>query len=73
MCGPLATGGLVEACLPATPVEQISGTVGTTGEMAHSWFDWTPALIAHVPAISAQGAVAHMSTVFIQGELIEAF
>lgn len=64
----LTTGGLVEACLPATSVEQIPGTVGTTGETAHSWFDWTLALIAHVPAISAQGAAAHMSTMLIQGE-----
>lgn len=43
------------------------------GGMAHSWFDWTLALIAHVSAISAQGAVTHMLTVLIQGKLIGAF
>lgn len=74
MCGPNSHDwGLVWASLPASSVEQIPGTVRTTGEMAHSWFDWTLALIAHVPAISAQGAVAGMLTVPVQGKLIEAF
>lgn len=74
MCGPNSHDwGLVWVSLPASGVEQIPGTARTTREMAHSWFDWTLALIAHVPAISAQGAVADMLTVPVQGKLIEAF
>lgn len=38
--------------------------------MTHSWFDWAVALIAHVSAISAQGAAAHMLTMLIQEKLI---
>lgn len=41
--------------------------------MTHSWFDWAVALIAHVSAISAQGAAAHMLTMLIQGKLIGTF
>lgn len=66
-------GGLVEAPLPASSVEHMPGTASAVGGMAHSWFDWTLALIAHVSAISAQGAVTHMLTVPIQGKLIGAF
>lgn len=43
------------------------------GGMTHSWFDWAVALIAHVSAISAQGAAAHMLTMLIQGKLIGTF
>lgn len=67
------TGGLVEASLPASGVEHMPGTTSTMGGMAHSWFDWALALIAHVSAIRAQGAVTHMLTVLIQGKLIGAF
>lgn len=67
------TGGLVEASLPVASVEHMPGTTKAMGGMAHSWFDWTLALIAHVPAISAQGAVTRMLTVLIQGKLIGAF
>lgn len=66
-------GGLVEASLPASSVEHMPGTTGAMWGMTHSWFDWGLALIAHVSAISAQGAVTHMLTVLIQGKLIGTF
>lgn len=58
--------------MPASFVEHMPGTTSAMGGMAHSWFDWALALITHVPAISAQGAVAHMLTVLVQGKLIGA-
>lgn len=66
------TEGLVEVSLSASSVEHMPGTTSAMGGMAHSWFDWTLALIARVSAISAQGAVTHMLTVLIQGKLIGA-
>ena len=67
------TGGLVEASPRATSVEHMPGTARAMGGMAHSWFDWTPALIAHLPAISTQGTVTHMLAVPTQRKLIGAF
>lgn len=67
------TGSLVEAPLPASGVEHMPGTSSAMGGMAHSWFDWALALIAHVCAISAQGAVTYMLTELVQGKLIGAF
>lgn len=75
MCGHElpSLGSLVKPSLPASSVEHTAGTISAMGGMTHSWFDWALALIAHVSAISAQGAVAHMLTVLVQGKLIGTF
>lgn len=56
------SGGLTDSS-----TEHMLGTASARGNMVHSWFDWALALIGRGSAISAQGAVTHVSRACMKG------